>query len=102
MEQFFIGVFGVQNHLTTFQEGARAILIFTYGLLLLRTSGSRMFGHWSALDIVITIMVGSALARAMTGSAPLVGTMVAAAIMAFLHVALGHWVARNQKVAHLV
>jgi hypothetical protein len=37
-----------------------------------------MFGHWSALDIVISTMVGSALARAMTGNAPLIGTMVAA------------------------
>src|ERR1700753_1400629 len=95
MEQFLIDVFGVQNHLTTAQEGARAVLIFSYGLLLLRASGPRMFGHWSALDIVISIMVGSALARAMTGSAPLVGTMVAAAIMAALHVSLAHAVARN-------
>jgi len=61
-----------------------------------------MFGHWSALDIVISIMIGSALARAMTGSAPLVGTMVAAAVMAFLHVALAHCVARNQTLAHAI
>src|ERR1700742_895292 len=74
MDQFLIAVFGVQNHLSTAQEGARAVLIFSYGLLLLRLSGPRMFGHWSALDIVISIIVGSALARAMTGIAPLLGT----------------------------
>lgn len=102
MEQIFIDLFGVQNHLSTLQEGARAILIFFYGLLLLRLSGPRMFGHWSALDIVVSIMVGSALARAMTGSAPLVGTMLAAAIMALLHVLLAHWVARNSSVARIV
>jgi uncharacterized membrane protein YcaP (DUF421 family) len=102
MESFLIDLFGVQNHLTTAQEGARAVLIFSYGLVLLRLSGPRMFGHWSALDIVISIMVGSALARAMTGSAPLVGTMVAAAIMAALHVGLAHAVARSAKLARLV
>ena len=102
MEQVLINIFGIQNHLTTAQEAARAVLIFSYGLILLRISGPRMFGHWSALDIVVTIMVGSALARAMTGSAPLVGTMVAAAVMAFLHVMLAHWVARNQALARLV
>jgi uncharacterized membrane protein YcaP (DUF421 family) len=102
MEQNLIGIFGVQNHLTTMQEAARAVLIFTYGLLLLRLSGRRTFGHWSALDIVISIMVGSALARAMTGSAPLVGTMVAAAVMAFLHAALAHCVARSNRIARLV
>lgn len=102
MEQFFLLLFGIENHLTVAQESARAVLIFTYGLLLLRASGPRMFGHWSALDIVVTIMVGSALARAMTGSAPLLGTMAAAAVMAFLHVALAHWVARNNRLARLV
>lgn len=102
MEQLLVAIFGIQNHLSTLQEAARAILIFFYGLLLLRLAGPRMFGHWSALDIVITIMVGSALARAMTGSAPLLGTMVAAAVMAFLHAALAAWVARNGAVAHLI
>jgi uncharacterized membrane protein YcaP (DUF421 family) len=101
MHQFFVALFGVQNHLTVIQEAARAVLIFSYGLLILRVSGPGMFGHWSALDIVVTIMIGSALARAMTGSAPLLGTMVAAAVMAFLHVALAHCVARNQKLAHI-
>jgi uncharacterized membrane protein YcaP (DUF421 family) len=102
MTHFLIDIFGVQNHLSTAQEGARAVLIFAYGLLLLRLCGARMFGHWSALDIVISIMVGSALARAMTGSAPLVGTMVAAAVMAFLHVVLAHCVARNTTLARVV
>jgi uncharacterized membrane protein YcaP (DUF421 family) len=101
MDQFLINLFGVENHLSVAQEAARAILIFAYGFALLRLCGPRMFGHWSALDIVISIMVGSALARAMTGSAPLVGTMVAAAVMAFLHVALAHCVAHSNRLAHI-
>ena len=101
MESFLIDIFGVQDHLSTAQESARAVLIFGYGLLLLRLCGPRMFGHWSAIDIIISIMVGSALARAMTGGAPLVGTMAAAAVMAFLHVALAHGVARNALMAYI-
>jgi uncharacterized membrane protein YcaP (DUF421 family) len=58
-----------------------------------------MFGYWSAIDIVITIMVGSA--RAMTGSAPLAGTMAAAAIMIFLHATSGHFVARSKALAYI-
>jgi uncharacterized membrane protein YcaP (DUF421 family) len=102
MEQSFVNIFGMQNDLSTSQEAARAVLIFFYGLILLRLSGPRLFGHWSALDIVISIMVGSALARAMTGNAPLVGTMVAAAVMAFLHVIIAHLVARNMSLARIV
>lgn len=99
---YFIAVFGIRDHLSVGQEAARAVLIFLYGLGLLRLCGPRMFGRWSALDIVITIMIGSALARAMTGSAPFVGTMVAAAVMAGLHVSLGHCVARNAQLAKVV
>jgi uncharacterized membrane protein YcaP (DUF421 family) len=102
MEQLLIAIFGIENHLSAVQEGARAALIFTYGLIILRVSGPRMFGHWSALDFVITILVGSALARAMTGGAPLFGTMVAAAVVAILHVGLAHWVAHSSRLAHLI
>ena len=102
MTPILIAVFGAQDHLSTAQEAARAVLIFAYGLALLRASGPRMFGHWSALDITVTIMIGSALARTMTGGAPLLGTMVAAAVIAILHVTISYWVAGNQKVAHLV
>jgi uncharacterized membrane protein YcaP (DUF421 family) len=101
MEQVFMDVFGVRNHLSVLQEVARGVLFFFYGLVLLRLSGHRMFGRWSALDIVISIMIGSALARAMTGNAPLVGTMAAAAVMAFLHVTLALAVAWNRGMARL-
>jgi uncharacterized membrane protein YcaP (DUF421 family) len=101
MEQFFVALLGAKDHLTTGQEGARAVLIFCYGFLLLRLSGPRMFGRWSAVDFVIMIMVGSALARAMTGNAPLLGTMVAAAIMVVLHVIMAHSVARSGTLARI-
>jgi uncharacterized membrane protein YcaP (DUF421 family) len=101
IESILIQVFGVQDHLSTAQESARAVLIFSYGLLLLRLSGPRMFGHWSALDIVVSIMIGSALARTMTGGAPLLGTMAAAAVIALLHVVLAHVVARSDRLARI-
>lgn len=99
---FFIALFGVQNHLSLLQECARAVLIFAYGLLLLRLGGRRIFGHWSALDVIVSIIVGSALARAMTGSAPLPGTMAAAAVLCLLHWLLAQGVARSRLLSRLV
>jgi uncharacterized membrane protein YcaP (DUF421 family) len=95
-------IFGGEDHLGFAQECARALLIFFYGLLLLRLSGRRTFVHWSALDLVISIIVGSALARTMTGSAPLLGTMAAAAILTALHVIVGHATARSPFLARIV
>lgn len=95
-------LFGVQQHVNIGQQCARAVLLFAYGLLLLRLSGRRTFGHWSALDVILSIIVGSALGRAMTGSAPLVGTMAAAAVLTLLHVLLGRAVSRSAWLARFV
>src|ERR1700753_2980440 len=102
MESFLIPVFGVETHLTLWQECARAVLIFVYGLILLRISGRRTFGDWSALDVIISIIIGSALARAMTGSAPLLGTLAAAAVLTGLHVAVAYLVAINKPLSRIV
>lgn len=95
-------IFGVENDLTLAQECARAVLVFFYGLLLLRLSGRRTFGNFSALDIVVSVIVGSALARAMTGSAPLAGTLAASAVVVALHVFLAKLVARSPSVSRVV
>lgn len=100
--EMLTAIFGIQDHVSLLQECARAILIFLYGLILLRLSGRRTFGHWSALDIVISIIVGSALGRAMTGSAPLPGTMAAAAVMVGLHVLIASAVASSRRLSRIV
>lgn len=50
------------------QDCARAVLVFICGLVLVRIAGRRVFGQWSALEIVVSIIIGSNLSRALTGS----------------------------------
>jgi len=95
-------IFGVENDLTIAQECARAVVVFVYGLLLLRLSGRRTFGNFSALDVIVSIIVGSALARAMTGSAPFAGTLAAAAVLVVLHVLLAKLVARSSSLSRII
>jgi uncharacterized membrane protein YcaP (DUF421 family) len=80
-----LDVFGVTHHVEWWQEIPRAFVIFVFGLILLRVSGRRGFARWSALDIIISIVMGSSLSRALTGAAPLGGTMLAMVLLAFLH-----------------
>lgn len=102
LDTLFGTLFGTGRDLTLWQECARAVLIFTYGLLLMRLSGRRTFGKWSALDIVVSIMLGSSLSRALTGSAPLFGTMAASAVLVLLHWLLAQGAARSPGLARLV
>jgi uncharacterized membrane protein YcaP (DUF421 family) len=83
-------IFGSGPPLSAAQECARAALVFAYGLLLVRVAGRRVFGKWSALDIIVSIVVGSNLSRALTGDAPLWGTLAATTLLMALHWVLAH------------
>ena len=95
-------IFGETNYLGVWQECARAALVFAYGLALVRIAGRRVFGKWSALDIIVSIIVGSNLSRAITGSAPLLGTLVATTALMALHWVLAMSAARWPALSHLV
>src|SRR6185312_1846136 len=95
-------LFGTQNHVSLEQECARAVVVFFYAWAMLRLSGRRTFADWSALDIVISFIIGSALGRTMTGSAPFPGTLAAVAVMVLIHVLISHGVARSSRFARFV
>ena len=63
----------------------RALVILLFGLLLVRLAGKRVFGKWGAIDIIVSVIIGSNLSRALTGSAPLIATLAATAMLVALH-----------------
>lgn len=88
--------------ITWWQESLRALVIFCYGLALVRVAGRRVFGKWSALDIIVSVMVGSNLSRALTGNSPLGGTLAATTLLIVLHWVLAHLAARNRWVSKVL
>jgi len=95
-------LFGTKDSLTWAQEIARAMLIFVYGLLIVRVAGRRIFGKWAALDVIVSLIIGSNLSRALTGSAPLWGTLAASTVLIAVHWLLGHAVARYGWASRLL
>lgn len=95
-------LFGAQGAPSIGQECAHAILISAYGLVLVRVSGRRVFSKWSALDIIVTIVIGSNLSRAMTGNAPLFGTLAATTMLMAIHWAIARGAARAPWLSQLV
>ena len=81
MTATLIAIFGVKDHLGIAQECARAVLIFCYGLVMLRLTGRRTFGHWSALDIVISIVGEVALSALGAGAGTRLAVMVLFALL---------------------
>lgn len=68
----------------------RAGIILILGLSLVRFAGKRLFGQWGAIDILISVVIGSNLSRVLTGNAPFVPTIVATAMLVLAHKLLTH------------
>jgi uncharacterized membrane protein YcaP (DUF421 family) len=95
-------LFGETGHVSGAQECARVVLIFAYGLLIVRLIGRRLFGKWAALDIIVSVIIGSNLSRALTGGAPLFGTLAATTVLLGLHWILAQGAARFRIVSRVV
>lgn len=97
-----VTIFGTLHNVTMSQECARAALVFIYGYLILRLAGRRTFGKWAAVDFIVQIIIGSALARVITGEATINGTFAAVAVMMALHFCFSLAAARSEALSKLM
>jgi uncharacterized membrane protein YcaP (DUF421 family) len=70
---------------TAAQLCARALVIFAFGLICIRIAGRRTFAQATPLDIIVALIVGSNLSRAMTGKAPFLASLAATLLFVALH-----------------
>lgn len=80
---FFIG--SDADTILWWQVMIRATIIFCIALVMVRFAGKRIFGKHTAFDIVLGIVLGSVLGRAITAHAPLITSIIAAFTLVFLH-----------------
>ena len=90
------------GEVTRWQMSLRALLIFLYGLVLIRLGPRRIFGKNMVYDVLLAVVLGSALSGALTGNAPLVPTLAAATALVVLHALLGRLALGLPAVGRLV
>ena len=71
---------GSGPHIGAAQMALRAVIVFIYGLVMTRLGAWRAFGRWSSPDIIVAIVVGANLSRTLTGTVPLVATLIATTV----------------------
>jgi uncharacterized membrane protein YcaP (DUF421 family) len=83
---------GIQNgiglgseHLAWWQMALRAFIIYVTAISLVRFGDKRFMGKNTAFDVILGIIIGSVLSRAITGNAPFFQTIVAGAMLVSLH-----------------
>ena len=63
----------------------RTVVIYAARLLLIRLGSKRFLSQASAFDVIVGIMLGSVMSRAINGSAPLFATRGAGVMLIGLH-----------------
>ncbi len=88
MDGIYLVIGPDRGEITWWQMTVRGVLTFAYGLVLIRVAGVRAFGLQSSLDILLSILIGSNLSRALTAGSPYFPTLAATAGIVILY-----WVA---------
>lgn len=83
---FIYNVIGVGNDdLTVWQVGLRAFLIYLTAILLVKFGEKRFMGKSTAFDMILGIILGSVLSRAITGNASFFNVIGAGVILVGIH-----------------
>ncbi|MFW5709728.1 MAG: DUF421 domain-containing protein [Chloroflexota bacterium] len=73
------------EELTIWHMVIRAIVVYLSALLMVRIGEKRFFGKNTAFDIILGIIFGSVVSRAITGSSEFFPTLVAGLTLILLH-----------------
>ncbi len=86
-EQFqtLLGLGAEVSDVDAVQMAFRTIVIYVITLTLVRLGSKRFLSEASAFDVIVSIMIGSIMSRAINGSAPFIPTLFAGIILLGLH-----------------
>ena len=85
METFYRLIGEGADPIAWWQMAIRTVIVFLWAIALYRAVPRRAFGSNATIDIVLVVIMGSTLSRALTGNAPLLPVIGATAVMAVLY-----------------
>lgn len=90
------------DSLSWYQMGLRALILYLAALVLVRVGEKRFLGKNTAFDVILGIILGSVISRAINGSADLLPTLAAGAVLVALHWLLAVFAFRSDHFGDLV
>ncbi len=103
MSDWFHALVGASaDTIVWWQMAIRAVFIFFAALVFVRFGGKRVFGKHTSFDIVLSVILGSNMSRALTGNAPFLATVAASAAIVVLHMILAKTAFHSDVVGHLI
>ncbi|MEX0759148.1 MAG: YetF domain-containing protein [Tistlia sp.] len=103
MEEFLHPIIGADaDTILWWQMVVRGLLIFAYGLALVRLAPIRSFARTGAFDIVLVVILGSILSRALTANAQFLPTLATATALVLFHALLAWLSVHSRRFGFLV
>ncbi|HYO99876.1 MAG TPA: YetF domain-containing protein [Pyrinomonadaceae bacterium] len=84
------------------QMSLRALVVFVLAIAMIRIGNKRFMGKNAALDVLLGIVFGSMVSRAITGNAPFLPTLIASFVLVLLHWAASAIAFRSHRFGTLV
>lgn len=86
MEDMVVSVLGLgADDLTIGHMAIRAVVVYFSALLMIRIGEKRFLGKNTAFDVILGIVFGSVVSRAITGSTEFFPTLAAGLVLVLLH-----------------
>lgn len=98
-----LGLHTEPGSLNLAQMSLRAIIVFAWGVTIVRLGDRRLLGKNSGYDVLLIVVLGSVLSRAVNGQASFLPTLGVSALLIALHHLLSvatsrwHWLSRCVK-----
>ena len=70
---------------TSAQMALRTVVVYAFALAMIRLGSKRFLSRASAFDVIVAIMLGSIMSRAINGSAPFLPTLASGAVLVGSH-----------------
>jgi uncharacterized membrane protein YcaP (DUF421 family) len=84
------------------QIAGRSVVVFGFGVLLVRLADRRFLGRNAGFDVLLGVVLGSVLSRAINGQASFLPTLFGSALLVFLHRLLSTLAFHSHAIAWLV
>jgi uncharacterized membrane protein YcaP (DUF421 family) len=106
LDAFFDHLLGLHLDATELafgQMAARGFIVFCFAIVLVRIGARRLLAHGAGFDIMVAIVLGSVLSRAINGQAAFFPTLGVSVLLVALHHLLAtlafhsHWVSQQVK-----
>ncbi|MBW8888195.1 MAG: DUF421 domain-containing protein [Fibrobacteres bacterium] len=86
LQSWLNGLFGLDGGPNLWQMALRTLVIYLMSILLIRIGGDkRMLGRHAPFDIILSVIFGSVMSRAINGSAPFFQTIGVGFVFILIH-----------------